>query len=212
MSNDNNTGNNETQKKEFFDLHTTGIGYLNRARTVNPSQGDPYESVSIAALHGSTDKPSYSYFDTLIVGADANTFVKKHMDVINNRNCKVLVQFKVGDGVPTSYLVKSGNNEGKRNHLIKSRLLQITWAKINGDVVLEPPVLTGPDQLSADADQSQASDAEPESSKDQQIPATVKLDQNDPNFTSERADLEEFGYRLSGLDGDVQIWTISQAA
>jgi len=129
-----NTTNN--QEKKFFDLHTMGIGYLNRARKVSPTQGDPYLSVSIAALHGNADSPSYSYFDTRIVGSDAIEFVREHKDAINDRDHKVLVRFKVGDGVASSYEVKSGDNAGNRNHLIKSRLLQISWAKIDDEVVL----------------------------------------------------------------------------
>lgn len=126
----------QTQEKKFFDLHTSGIGYLNRARTVTPGKGQPYEAVSIAALYGSADDPSYAYFDTIVVGSDAADFVRAYGDAINDRNAKVLVRFKVGDGSASSYLVRSGDNAGNRNHIIKSRLLQITWASINGDVVL----------------------------------------------------------------------------
>jgi len=219
----NNTQNNDAQKKEFFDLHTTGVGYLNRARTVNPNQGKPYEAVSIAALRGRSDNPSYSYFDTLIVGSDANDFVKKHKDAINDRNTKVLVRFKVGDGEPLSYEVKSGDNKGNRNHFIKSRLLQITWASINGEVVLAPPVSTTSD---SSADNQQADDqvadqsaenlqsAEPSEQQpaDEQIPATVELNLTDVDFVDKRADLEGAGYFLSGVNGVIQVYTLSQAA
>ena len=163
--------NDTTQpaKKEFFDLHTNGIGYLNRARTVTPSRGDDYESVTIAALHGRSDSPSYSYFDTIVVGADALDFVKEHKDTINDRDSKVLVRFKVGDGDATSYEVTSGDNKGNRNHCIKGRLLKITWAKINGVVVkddaADEPVdsnsIDDPDSVNIDTTDTPAVDLGP---------------------------------------------------
>jgi len=208
----NHTQNNDAQKKEFFDLHTTGVGYLNRARTVTPNQGDSYESVSIAALRGRSDKPSYSYFDTLIVGSDAGNFVQKHKDAINDRDKKVLVRFKVGDSEASSYEVKSGDNKGKRNHLIKSRLLQITWASINGEVVLQA---AQPDQ-SVDNQQADGQPAKSQQSTEQQpgkqLPVIVELDQDDSNFTDKKADLESSGYCLNSLDGNIQIWKLRQAA
>ena len=196
----NNAQNNDAQKKEFFDLHTTGVGYLNRARTVTPNQGQPYEAVTIAALRGSKDNPSYSYFDTSIVGSDAADFVQEHKDAINDRNIKVLVRFKVGDGEATSYEVKSGNNKGKRNHVIKSRLLQITWAKINGQVVLEPPVSIKSDTPSAETQQSE------------QQPVTVELNLTDTDFVDKRENLEKAGYFLSSVNGIIQVYTRPQAA
>ena len=47
--------NNESPK--YFDLHTTGIGYLNRIRAVTPQAGNPFLAVTIAALRGSVDRP-----------------------------------------------------------------------------------------------------------------------------------------------------------
>ena len=51
---------NETRK--YFDLHTTGIGYLNRVREVTPKEGTPFLSVTIAALRGSVDNAQYTHF------------------------------------------------------------------------------------------------------------------------------------------------------
>ena len=92
----NNTENN------YFDLTAQGIGYLNRARKVSPQQGSPYNCVSIAALHGQSDNPNYTYFDCKIVGSEALAFVTEHFDTINDRDVKVLVNFKVGDMVADS--------------------------------------------------------------------------------------------------------------
>ena len=38
------------ENAKYFDLYTTGIGYLNRVREVTPKEGSPFSSVTIAAL------------------------------------------------------------------------------------------------------------------------------------------------------------------
>ncbi|WP_350617546.1 DUF3577 domain-containing protein, partial [Pseudomonas sp. HY7a-MNA-CIBAN-0227] len=45
----------QTNEAKFFDLHTTGIGYLNRIREVKPrGKGKPFMAVTVAALRGSS--------------------------------------------------------------------------------------------------------------------------------------------------------------
>lgn len=46
---------NQSNEAKFFDLHTTGIGYLNRLREVTPRKGKPFMAVTVAALKGSAD-------------------------------------------------------------------------------------------------------------------------------------------------------------
>ena len=42
--------NNESPK--YFDLHTTGIGYVNHVREVTPKEGNPFLSVTICCASG----------------------------------------------------------------------------------------------------------------------------------------------------------------
>jgi len=65
----------ETTK--YFDLHTTGIGYLNRIREVTPKEGSPFLSVTIAALRGSVDKVQYTYFECRVSGKQAQELVHR---------------------------------------------------------------------------------------------------------------------------------------
>ena len=44
-----------TQESKFFDLHTRGIGYLNRIREVTVRKGQPFMAVTVAALRGTSD-------------------------------------------------------------------------------------------------------------------------------------------------------------
>jgi len=215
---------NNSKEVKFIDLHTTGLGFLNRARLVTPDRGDPYLAVSIAAMHGSIEKPEYSYFDTRVVGDAACHFVEEHFDTVNDRDHKVLVRFKVGDGVPDSYEVKNGDHKGQRRHIIKSRLLKITWAKIDDEVVLESSPL---DAQSEQAENREVNDTaatpaesgskfagasgngdtvEGESSNPpevKELPATVRLRQDDPKFDAKKARLQQLGYKF---DDDAHVW------
>jgi hypothetical protein len=196
---------------EYFDLITSGLGYLNRSREVKPNQGTAYESVSIAALRGNSNNPNYSYFDCRVVGADAIEFVKMHRDAINDHDTKVLVKFNVGDGEGDSYEVSNGDHKGERRHLIKARLLKITWAKI-GDVVLEikkdqskgdQAVSTPHEGAGGDADDKAASNTQKADTNDSgdaeswvdTLGDTVKLDKQDPDFMKKKSQLKVLGYR-----------------
>lgn len=46
-----------TTQAQFFNLHTRGIGYLNRVREVTAKKGNPFMACTIAALRGDTDSP-----------------------------------------------------------------------------------------------------------------------------------------------------------
>ena len=77
MTNVNNTATH-------FDLHTTGVGYLNRAREVKPQTGKkfkPFWSVGISALRGNIDEVEYSRIDTNIVGSDAKRILTNRTPV-----------------------------------------------------------------------------------------------------------------------------------
>lgn len=68
--------NNNTTK--YFDLTTTGIGYVNRIRKVKPTKGNPYFALTIAALMGKSDEVSYTYLDCMVTGQKATEIFKEH--------------------------------------------------------------------------------------------------------------------------------------
>ncbi|VEA09313.1 Periplasmic protein TonB [Salmonella enterica subsp. enterica serovar Sanjuan] len=39
-------------EKTYFNLYTSGLGYVNRVRTVTPKRGEPFLCCDIAALCG----------------------------------------------------------------------------------------------------------------------------------------------------------------
>lgn len=198
-------------EKQYFDLTTSGIGYLNRARTVTPKKGNPYPAVSISALHGNVDEPNYTYFDARVVGEAAIEFIKQHEAAINDRDSKVLVRFNVGDAVPTSYVVEQGEHKGTERHLIKGRLLKITWAKINGEIIDlgtegETDVPAAGEAVTGEAPEQapQPESAEPPAAAaaaediqtwESNLGNVVKLDKLDPAFKAKRNKLKDLGFK-----------------
>jgi len=123
--------NNENTQAAYFDMHTTGVAYLNRARVVTPRQGKPFYAVTLAAMHGKSDDMQYTHIDCRVVGSEAKQYfesLKSHID----EEQAVLIGFVVGDIYPDAFIYEKGDKQGKPGASIKGRLLRIKWAKING--------------------------------------------------------------------------------
>jgi hypothetical protein len=120
---------NETRK--YFDLHTTGIGYLNRVREVTPKEGTPFLSVTIAALRGSVDNAQYTHFECHVSGKQAQQLVRQLKPAVEG-NSKVLIGFTLSDLYAEAFIFKSGDKTGEIGISLKARLLRIAWAKVDG--------------------------------------------------------------------------------
>ena len=55
-----------SSEKSYFDLHITGLGYLNRIREVKPKKGEPFLACDIAALNGPSNAPEYRRFEVRV--------------------------------------------------------------------------------------------------------------------------------------------------
>src|SRR3546814_5642661 len=66
----------------YFNLHTVGIGYLNRVREVQVRRGQPFMACDIAALHGATDAVEYTRFDCKVAGGEAERLIRLYMDAV----------------------------------------------------------------------------------------------------------------------------------
>ena len=121
--------NNESSK--YFDLHTIGIGYLNRIREVTPKEGTPFLSVTIAALRGSVDNAQYTHFECRVSGNQAQKVVRLVQPALEGK-LKVLIGFTLSDLYAETFTFKSGNKAGETGVSLKARLLRVSWAKVDG--------------------------------------------------------------------------------
>ena len=121
--------NNESQK--YFDLHTSGIGYLNRIREVMPKEGTPFLSVTIAALRGSVDNAQYTHFECRVSGHQAQKVMRQVQPALEGK-LKVLIGFTLSDLYTDTFIFKSGDKAGETGVSLKARLLRVSWAKVDG--------------------------------------------------------------------------------
>ncbi len=119
--------------KNYFDLHTTGLGYANRMREVKV-RGQNFWAVDISALRGSTDDVEYTKFDCRISGREALEVLTRFKADIDAKK-KVLVGFKVGDIYPETFTFEKGEKAGQTGVVLKGRLLQVAWVKVDGKTV-----------------------------------------------------------------------------
>lgn len=114
------------QKSSYFDLHTSGIGYIQRAREVPVRGGrraQPFLACTIAALVGSAKDPSYRYFDVKVSGAEAMKLVERYIGVDDSRQ-RPLVRFRLGDLWGDAYIRDKGDHKGQAAASLKARLLK----------------------------------------------------------------------------------------
>ena len=126
---------------EFFNLHTNGVGYLNRVRRV-PVKGrgrkaEEFLACSIAAMRGPKDDLSYTYFDCRVSGTEAQEIVERLQQDVESDH-KVVIGFCIGD-VYTHLYERDKRNEQRQKTggtewaaLIKGRLIRIDFVTIDG--------------------------------------------------------------------------------
>ena len=125
----------EPTQPKYFDLHITGIGYLNRAREVPVKRGQPFLAVDVSALHGEADNVQYTRFDCRVSGKEAQAVVQQLMPAVTAGQ-KVLVGFKLGDLYAETFTYTRGERQGETGVSLKARVLKIAWAKVNGESVV----------------------------------------------------------------------------
>ncbi len=131
----NSTENNQTK---YYDLHTQGVGYVNRVREVPVKRGEPFWACNISALHGAADAVEYTNFDCRVSGSEAAKIIKR-LDKACQENKKILMGFKIGDLYSETFIFQNGKKKGEVGVSLKARLLYIGWVKVDGDTVYTAP-------------------------------------------------------------------------
>ena len=123
-----------TTNDKYFDLHTTGIGYLNRAREVTPEDGTPFLAVTIAAIHGKVTDVQHTYFECGVYGEQAQNIVRDLKPAVDG-DSKVLIGFTLSDLRADAFIFRKGDKAGQPGVNLKARLIKIAWAKVDGEKV-----------------------------------------------------------------------------
>ena len=116
---------------EYFDLHTQGIGYINRVHEVTPESGSAFLSVTIAALWGRVDNAQYTYFECRVTGAKAQEIVRRLQPAVDGK-LRVMVGFTVSDLRPETFTFERGRNAGQIGIRLQTQLVRIAWARVEG--------------------------------------------------------------------------------
>ena len=119
------------ESPKYFDLHTAGIGYLNRVREVTPREGSPFLVVTLAALRGPVHDVRYSHFECRVSGRQAQALVRQLRPAVEARS-KVLIGFTLSDLYAERFTHKNGHKAGEIGVSLKARLLRVSWAKVDG--------------------------------------------------------------------------------
>ena len=130
--------NHSQEATTYFNLHTVGIGYLNRVREVQVRRGQPFMACDIAALHGATDAVEYTRFDCKVAGGEAERLIRLYMDAVKAEK-KVLLSFRIGDLWIDPFLYEKGDKQGQPGASLKGRLLFIDWIKVDGTFEYKAP-------------------------------------------------------------------------
>lgn len=123
-----------SNEKSYFNLHITGLGYLNRIREVTPRKGDAFLACDIAALNGPSDSPEYRRFDVRVSGSEAQHLVRRCEEAVEAER-KVLIGFRLGDLWADTFTYSKGKRAGEQGVSLKARLLFVSWIKVDGELV-----------------------------------------------------------------------------
>jgi hypothetical protein len=151
--------NHSQEATTYFNLHTVGIGYLNRVREVQVRRGQPFMACDIAALHGASDAVEYTRFDCKVAGGEAERLIRLYMNAVQAEK-KVLLSFRIGDLWIDPFLYEKGDKQGQPGASLKGRLLFIDWIKVNGTLEYKAPARQ---EAIAPAEQAHTSESSPAS-------------------------------------------------
>jgi len=132
-----NSSTSANQKKEFFNLNVSGIGYLNSIRRVQGPNGE-FTCAVINALTGPTDNASYTRFDVTVAGADTTKLINRCQKAVDEEE-KVLIGFVLSGLKADVFTLQSGDHAGESRPSLKARLIKVEFIKKGQDVVYQAP-------------------------------------------------------------------------
>lgn len=129
------TTQTQQNQNNFFNLHTSGIGYLNNIREIQPKKGNPFLSCNIAALTGDSSDPEYRYFNVNVVGAENERLIHLCQNAVESKK-KVLIAFTIGDLWVDTFVYDKDSQYHKKGDvgaMLKGRLINIKSITVDGE-------------------------------------------------------------------------------
>lgn len=143
-----NASSSNSQKKEYFNLNVTGIGYLNSIRKVQGPNGE-FTCAVINGLTGPTDNASYTRFDVTVAGPEATKLINRCQKAVDEED-KVLIGFVLSGLKADVFTLQSGDHAGESRPSLKARLIKVEFIKKGQEVVYSAPNTSSlPEQGSA---------------------------------------------------------------
>lgn len=116
-----------SNQKSYFDIHTSGIGYIQRVREVPVKGGRksmPFLACTVAALVGPAKNPTRRYFDVRVSGSEAKKLVQPYVGIDDHQQ-RPLVRFRLGDLWIDPFRRPSGDPAASmKARLLKAELLE----------------------------------------------------------------------------------------
>ena len=127
---------NQSTSKNYFNLHTTGVGYLSDIREYQPKKGEPILSCRVSALVGQSDSPEYRFFDMNVIGEEAKKLIGRCREAVAAKK-KVLISFVMADMWYDTFTYGKDSDFHKKGDIgvsLKCRLIRINMIKVNGEL------------------------------------------------------------------------------
>ena len=152
------SGEPQNGKPKAFNLIMEGVGYLNRVRWVQVKKDPSYLCCTVNAMMGVEGEVEFVSIDCRVVGQQAIEVVDLLSEAVEARS-KVIVGFRASDPKPDFYSFPDAKTKETINREgFKARLLQITYAKVDGQRIdiplVERPAASGGQPGSAKPDAS----------------------------------------------------------
>ena len=195
-----------TPEVNYFNLHTSGLGYLSRIRRVDVKRGDGFLACEINALHGRSNEVEYTRFDCRVSGSlTIREILGRHGPFKVGKLFTQLGEFSVKDALLDQY--EPGTYEGNFGigriypsyYVAGGRIIVEVRASVENmvlsgidDQLPEEPVFTEPDPMdmeSVNTDDSPALEASSTSS-DSDAGDTRDDDRNAHDANEPESDLD----------------------
>ncbi|QDX30986.1 STY4534 family ICE replication protein [Dickeya poaceiphila] len=125
--------NSANAKPQYFNINTTGVGYLSNIRQISGDKG-AFTCAVIQALSGQKENASYTRIDVTVAGKDTVELVNRCQKAVDEEQ-QVLIGFVLSGLSTEMFTLKSGEHAGEDRISLRSRLIKIDFIKIGKETV-----------------------------------------------------------------------------